>query len=75
MAFVTEAKSVIARKQHKCTWCGEAIAKGESYWKWKSAGDAWFTSKMHPECREPFVEDWRLYGDGKYCPYSNDRHD
>ena len=75
MAFITEEKNVIARKPHRCTWCGEPIAKGESYWKWKSVNGAWFTSKMHPECRERCQEDYCLYGDDDYFPYSNDRHD
>ena len=26
-----ETKNVIARKQHKCDWCGKPISKGEEY--------------------------------------------
>ena len=75
MAFVTEAKSVVARKPHRCSWCGGPIAEGENYWKWTSVVDAWFTSKMHPECLECWQEEYRLYGDVEYSVYSNDRPD
>jgi hypothetical protein len=42
-----------ARKEHVCFWCGEAIAVGESYFRWTWVSDAAVeTIKTHPECRE-----------------------
>lgn len=40
-----------ARKQHGCSWCGQRIAPGEPYkrWRWYDGGDA-STCRLHPEC-------------------------
>ena len=71
--FCTEPKTVIAAKQHQCTWCGQLIEKGESHSTWKSVDDTWFTSRMHPECEEALDEDVRLGGETEYLPFDNDR--
>lgn len=44
---------VMARKTHRCNWCGETINKGDSYVKrfFVCDGEAW-TAKMHAECDE-----------------------
>lgn len=37
-----EIKNVIARKQHKCDWCGKPISKGEEYERQKYKYDGEF---------------------------------
>ena len=72
MAFCSEQKFVKARKDHRCTWCGETISKGENYWKWTGVIDAWTTSRVHPECLEPLDEECADNG-GEYNPFHGER--
>ena len=68
--FYNPAEQRRARKAHRCTYCGEAINKGDAYEFQKGNYDgAWFESKMHPECFDDMCEN----GDGEYTLYSNDR--
>lgn len=67
--YCTPCKTVVAKKSHICTYCGECIDVGDAYCTWRSVDDAWFTNKMHPEC----VDDLNEWGDGEYFAYSNDR--
>ena len=44
-------KNHLARKTHRCTWCGELIDKGESYTHERSVYDGYMQSQhWHPEC-------------------------
>lgn len=40
-----------ARKNHRCSWCGETIQQGTTYkrYRWWHESEAG-TYKMHPEC-------------------------
>ena len=68
--FYTPHEYRKAKKPHRCTYCGEAINKGEQYTFQKGNYDGrWFESKMHDECFEDMAET----GDGEYTPYSNER--
>lgn len=68
--FYNDAIDRVARKPHRCTYCGEGIAKGDHYQFQKGNYDgSWFESKMHPECFEDMCD----AGDGEYMPYSNER--
>ena len=70
--FCTPIEKIIARKVHQCTYCCEPINAGDSYLKWKSIDDAWFTNKLHAECLEVLQED----ADGnefEYTPFSGER--
>lgn len=68
--FFNPAENRKARKPHRCTYCGEDIAKGENYIFQKGNYEgSWFESKMHPECFNDMCEN----GDGEYTPFSNER--
>lgn len=71
--FCTITEDVLAKKEHVCTNCGQKILKGESYKKWKSVDDSWFTSKMHPECFVSLLDENEYYGSFEYMPYSGER--
>lgn len=67
--FYTVAKPVVARKDHRCVYCGETIAKGETYLFQSGYYDDWYTNRMHPECFDDLVE----CGDTEFTPHSNPR--
>ena len=72
----TKAETLKARKPHRCTSCGEAIAVGKQYARWVSFDDSAYTNKMHPECLAAHHADARKYGSSggwEYQPYSYTR--
>ena len=59
-----------ANKRHKCSYCGEAINKGDEYCFQKGNYDGrWFESKMHHECFDDMCEN----DDDEYTLYVNER--
>lgn len=41
----------VARKEHPCSWCGQAIAEGEKHSVWTGLFEGEFqTNRMHSEC-------------------------
>jgi hypothetical protein len=67
--YSTPSITAVARKKHRCTYCGEYILPGDTYTRWNSVDDGWFTSKMHPEC----LDDMDYWGDDEYIPYHSER--
>lgn len=68
--FYTDAVTRTARKDHKCSYCGEAINKGDTYQYQDGNWDGqWFKSKMHHECFADMCES----GDGEYSVYGHER--
>lgn len=68
--FYTDAIGRMARKKHRCSYCGEAINAGDAYQYQDGIWEgSWFKSRMHPECFDDMCEN----GDGEYSPYSHER--
>ena len=68
--FFTPAKTVTAKKSHRCTYCGQQIGYGDEYQFQKGNYDGrWFVTKMHSECFDEMCET----GEEEYTPYSNER--
>jgi hypothetical protein len=64
----------VARKAHRCIWCGERIAVGERYTHERSIYDGEFQNHhWHPECRADANADWLAGGDQEFTPYSAPR--
>ena len=72
MSDFGEGKVVKVRKDCRCHWCGEGIAKGkEAFWfKGRWNGD-WQDWRMHPECEAAYRED-DSYDEG-FTPFDNPR--
>lgn len=71
--FCSERTQPTAKKNHRCTWCGQHILAGTKYNKWSSVDDGWFMNKMHDECYDAMHEEFRLSWDNEYTPYDNER--
>ena len=62
----------VARKDHRCIWCGQKITKGEQYINEHSVFDGEMQNHhWHDEC----LEDAQLNNDydWEFMPYSNER--
>jgi len=58
MGTASEVETVkVAKKQHRCSWCGTKIEAGESYKRYRYFGDDGArTVKEHPECYDAMEE-------------------
>lgn len=71
--LLNEARPV-ARKSHRCIWCGQAICVGEKYlfqairWEGSVHNQHW-----HFECANAQLEEGRASGDWEFSPYDNER--
>jgi len=63
----------IARKDHRCIWCGQKIEKGTKYRSEQSVFDGEFQNHhWHEECDRAAQEYFR-YGEEEFEPYGNER--
>jgi ribosomal protein L37AE/L43A len=59
-----------AAKQHRCTYCGEAIPQGELHREQTGFWDgAAFRNRFHDECYQELSAE----GEGEFTPYSHER--
>lgn len=62
----------VARKRHRCIWCGDAIDPGTKYRRERSVYDGMQDHAWHLECdsdaKECFAD-----GDVEFMPYSAER--
>lgn len=71
--YCTPTQKQKARKQHRCTYCGQIINIGEEYARWASYEDGTSAqNKMHPECLESLQAEAEN-GVFEYTPYSGER--
>lgn len=62
-----------ARKEHRCSWCGQPIPIGEEYVRVRGVFEGNpLVNKLHPECDDAAAADYREWGEG-YSLYENDR--
>ena len=65
MTTILDSGQVVARKDHRCHWCGEIIEKGSKYEKYSCVFEGSIqTVKMHSECYRASLEYFR--GEGRY---------
>jgi predicted RNA-binding Zn-ribbon protein involved in translation (DUF1610 family) len=71
----TEVETPTAKKLHRCDSCGEQIAPGEHYKRWRCYADGndveACTVKMHAECLAMHLAD--NDGPWEFMPFSYDR--
>ena len=69
MSDFGQTRSVVARKHHRCAWCGVRIEQGETYRRFQGRwDDTWQNWGMHVECLA-FSQNY--IGDG-FQLYDND---
>jgi predicted RNA-binding Zn-ribbon protein involved in translation (DUF1610 family) len=74
--YCTDAENLKARKPHVCMSCGELVAAGEQYMRWRCYDDGDVgTVKMHPECHAAHAADAQKHGGGmwEFTPFSHPR--
>lgn len=64
--YVAPSTTQVARKEHQCSWCYEAIKPGEKYLRWLSIDDSAYTNKMHLECHQALCDE--NPGEWEYTP-------
>lgn len=65
---------LVARKPHRCIWCGEWIETGEKYRRERSVYDGSMQDhKWHLDCDKGFKVELDAGMDQKFIPYSNER--
>lgn len=52
MVEMVSNKTVKARKDYKCNWCGGKIKKGHVYLRQALKDDTFYTWRAHPLCQE-----------------------
>lgn len=66
MVTVLSETRPIAKKQHRCEWCGGNIEPGEKYYRWAGIYDGFQSWCMHEECKDALsreVDDDRYWDD------------
>ena len=64
----------VARKMHRCIWCGESIVTGEKYRDERSTFDGEFQHhKWHMECNADAVEYFNSGEGPEFYAHENER--
>lgn len=64
----------VARKEHKCIWCGQLIPVGERYHREHSIFDGRFQDhRWHNECWDAAQQFFRESHDNEFVVYENPR--
>lgn len=71
MSWTLDQSEPVARKEHRCIWCGQTILKGEKYDRWVGIFEGDFNcNKFHKECSKASGE---LDPDDGFCAYGEER--
>lgn len=74
MSSATTPTIQAARKEHRCSWCGEIIQPSSTYSRWRYfSGDCQTTVKMHPECETASLRELRNGGENEWEQHSGTR--
>lgn len=77
MSYILLSEShPVARKEHKCIWCGQPISVGEKHRRERSIYDGKFQDqRWHFECDEAFKAEIHYEGcyELEFEPYGNER--
>jgi hypothetical protein len=63
----------VARKPHRCIWCGEAILKGEKHRHEISKYDELQDFRWHLECARAAQDNFRSSFEEEFSAYENER--
>jgi hypothetical protein len=64
----------VAKKRHRCIWCGQHIEPGEKYRRERSVYDGSMQDfAWHPECADDQQEGLRSGDDAEFIAYSAER--
>jgi hypothetical protein len=64
----------IARKSHRCIWCGQGIAPGEQYLNVRGVYEGDMQNQhWHPECAQAQQQEGRETDDWEFESHSNER--
>lgn len=72
MYELIKEKFVVARKEHRCIWCGERILVGEHHRHEISKYDGLQDFRWHMECHAAAIE-YFSGGEEEFSAYENDR--
>lgn len=70
MSDINNTTRPVAKKPHKCIWCGETIEAKTQYVRWTGVFEGDFQSNAyHPECHAAAATERDFWEDG-FEPYS-----
>lgn len=72
MYQLIKERFLVARKQHKCIWCGERILIGEKHRHEISKYEGLQDFRWHLECNDAAI-DYFLTGENEFSEYENER--
>jgi hypothetical protein len=72
--FFAPTTTPVAKKDHRCIWCGESIPTGEKHHKQFGRFDGEIqTNRYHDECYGAMTTSDDVIDDGCFTPYENER--
>lgn len=71
--YQRDATHPVARKEHRCIFCGGPILRGEQYVQQEGFYDGSpYRNRYHSECYDDCVEIGRRWGECEFTPYQHE---